>query len=193
MTEPEEPQLLETLLGTLFRPRRTFAELGALASSKHGGAGIALLGMLWGLLSFLLWSSGREPPFVLVPIPQGQYYLVQGLFMLPLVTALWWLYSEVAFRLAGADREPGTRTALAFAYAVPMLVHVSLEMLVYLLGGFERLAPFTAVALPLASLWVWALASLALRALHGVSWPRAIGASFAGLFVQAAAGALILR
>jgi hypothetical protein len=42
-------------------------------------------------------------------------------------------------------------------------------------------------------LWVWALSAIALKIVHHASWPRAIGASFAGLFVQALAGSLVLR
>ncbi len=189
----DDPALLETLVGTLTRPARTFAQLDELSSSRHGAAAMALLGMFWGLFSFLLWSSGREPHAVLLPIPAGEYYLVQGLAMLPLVTGLWWIFSEIAHRLAGPGPEAGTRAALGFAYAVPMLVHVAAELLVYLVAGFDRLAPIAMISLPLASLWVWGLAALALRVLHRASWPRALAASFAGLFVQAAAGALVLR
>lgn len=190
---PDDPALLDTLIGTLTRPARTFVELAELRSSKHGAAAIALLGTFWGLLSFLLWSSGRAPHAIWVPVDPRHYYLLQGLAMLPLLTALWWIFSEIAHRLAGPGPEAGTRAALGFAYAVPMLAHVGAEMLVYLIAGWDRLALVAAISLPAASLWVWALAALALRVLHRASWPRAILASFVGLAVQAAAGALVLR
>ena len=194
MTDPDEPPgLAETLLGTLARPAATFRGLAG-ARARDGAAAIALLGIFWGLFSFLLWSSGRSPHAVLLPIPLRDYYLVQGLVMLPVLTGLYWIYSELAYRLAGArGPEPGVRAALGYAYALPMLVHVGLESAVYLLVGFESLALVAALSLPLASLWVWALSARALRELSGASWPRAIGAAFAGLFVQAAAGALVLR
>ncbi|MCA9605962.1 MAG: hypothetical protein KC619_10230 [Myxococcales bacterium] len=192
-TEPDDPALLDTLLGTLTRPARTFLELAELRSSKHGAAAIALLGTFWGLLSFLLWSSGRPPHAIWLPVDPRQYYLWQGLLMLPLLTGLWWIFSEIAHRLAGPGPEAGTRNALGFAYAVPMLVHVAAEMIVYLVVGLDRLPLIAAISLPLASLWVWVLAALALRVLHRASWPRAFAASFVGLFVQAAAGALVLR
>lgn len=193
MTEPEDPALLDTLMGTLTRPARTFLGLAESRSSKHGAAAVALLGMFWGLLSFLLWSSGRPPHGIWLSVDPQQYYLWQGLLMLPVLTALWWIFSEIAHRLAGPGPEAGTRNALGFAYAVPMLVHVAVEMTVYLLVGWDRLPIAAAISLPAASLWVWALAALALRVLHRASWPRAIAASFLGLAVQAAAGALVLR
>ncbi len=193
MSEPADEHLLDSLFGTLVHPRRTFAALGGQTSARPGASAIAVLGMLWGLFSFLLWSSGRTPPAILLPIPSHHYYLLQGLIMLPLVTALWWLFSEVSHRLAGAGSEAATRTALGFAYTVPMTIHVVVEMLVYLLSGFEGLTIVSMVSLPLASLWVWGLSSLALRELHRASWPRAVGAAFVGLLVQALAGSLILR
>ena len=55
------------------------------------------------------------------------------------------------------------------------LAHLRLSVWALCLGA--------AISLPLASLWVWALAALALRELHEASWPRAILASFAGLAV----------
>ena len=193
MTEPADEHLLDTLFGTLLRPRRTFAALREQTSARSGASAIASLGMLWGLLCFLLWSSGRSPHAILLPIAPRHYYLLQGLIMLPVLTALWWLFSEVSHRLAGDGPEAGTRAALGFAYAVPMTLHVGVEMLAYLLLGFERLALVAMISLPLASLWVWGLSALALRELHRTTWPRAIGAAFAGLAVQAAAGSLLLR
>jgi len=193
VSEPADEHLLDTLFGTLIRPRKTFAEFAGQRSARPGATAIAVLGMFWGLFSFLLWSSGRSPHAVLLPVPPQHYYLFQGLVMLPLLTALWWLYSEVSHRLAGGTPEAGTRAALGFAYAVPMTVHIGVEMLAYLLLGFDELALVAMISLPLASLWVWALSSLALRELHHTPWPRAIAAAFAGLLVQAVSGSLILR
>ena len=182
------------MLQTLVRPARAFESLRDLERSSPGGAAMALLGMLWGLLCFLLWSSGRSPHAILLPIPPRDYYLWQGLLMLPIVTAQWWVFSEFAHRLArGEGSEAATRSALGYAYAAPMLVHVGVEMLVYLLVGFDALSLVARISLPVAALWVWVLSAIALKIVHRVGTGRAVLASFAGLLVQALAGALILR
>lgn len=194
MTYPHDHSLARTMLSTLVRPRRAFESLRTMDESGPGGAAIAVLGMLWGLLCFLLWSSGREPHAILLPIPPRDYYLAQGLLMLPIVTAQWWVFSEIAHRLArGEGSEAATRTALGFAYAAPMLVHVGVELLVYLLVGFDELSLVARFSLPIASLWVWALSAMALEIIHRVSRRRAVLASLAGLLVSGLAGALLLR
>jgi len=192
VTEPEDHQLLDGIFGTLLRPRRTFGQLASVQSARHGAAAIALLGVAWGLLCALLWSSGRAPHAVLLPVPPHAYYLFQALITIPVLLALWWLFAALAGRLAGGVT-PATRTALGFAYAVPMLAHVAVEGVGYLLLGFDALALIAAISLPAASLWVWALSAVALKELHGCGWGRAVGASFAGLLVQAALGSVVLR
>lgn len=200
MTEEREHadhELGAHLIGVLVRPRSTFAALTAQSTARPGASAIALLGIFWTALSVLLWNAGRAPRFVLLPIDPELYYLVQGVFVLPLVTALWWVHSEIAHRICraagGEGSEPGVRAALGFAYAAPMLIHVLVELGVYFALGFEGLSLVARFSLPAASLWVWILSSLALRVAHHVSVPVAVGASFAGLFVQAAIGALVLR
>lgn len=189
--------LLGHVIGTLARPRRTMAALARQPKARPGASAIALLGIFWTALSVLLWNAGRVPRFVLLPVPPDLYYLIQALFVLPLVTALWWLHAGVAHalcRLAKGDgEEPGVRAALGFAYAVPMLVHVLVELGVYLALGFEGLAVVARFSMPIAALWVWALSALALRVAHRVSVPVAAGAAFAGLVLQALLGALVLR
>lgn len=198
MTEGEADfRLGETLLAVVFRPRHALDRLSREPSARPGASAIALLGIFWTALSILLWNAGRAPRFVLLPIPADMYYLAQGLFVLPLVTALWWLHSEVAHRLAraagGEGAEPGVRAALGFAYAAPMLVHVLVELGVYLALGFDGLTAVARISLPAAALWVWALSAATLRIAHRVSTPVAIGAAFAGLLLQALLGALVLR
>lgn len=197
VTEAADHRLGENVIGALIRPRATFAELARQNTARPGASAIALLGVFWTALSILLWNAGRSPRFVLLPIPPDLYYLAQGLFVLPLVTALWWVHSEIAHRICraagGEGAEPGVRAALGFAYAVPMLVHVLVELGVYFALGFEGLSAVARISLPAASLWVWILSAAALRIAHRVSIPVAIGAAFVGLFVQAAIGALVLR
>jgi hypothetical protein len=184
--------------GVLVRPARTLALLARNPSARSGASAIALLGISWTTLLMLLWTGGHAPSFVLLPIPRADYYLVQALTTLPILTGLWWLSSEIAHRIAraagGTGGEGGVRTALGFAYAAPMLVaHIVPELAAYLAGGFRTMALVGRASLPIAALWVWALSAAALRVAHGVRVSVAIAASFAGLFVQAMAGALVLR
>lgn len=186
------------IVGVLVTPAATLRALSAQPTHRPGGSAVALLAIGWSVLLLLLWSGGHGPSVVLLPIERESYYLLQGLVMMPLLTGLWWLSSEIAHRLAvradGQGSEAGTRSALGFAYAAPMLIaHVLPELVAYLVGGFETMALVGRITLGLASLWVWALSAAALRIAHGVRVPVAIGASFVGLFVQALAGGVIIR
>lgn len=148
----------------LLSPRATLRALASETSARSGASAVALLGFAWGLLLALLWSRGHSPSFVLVPIPRDVYYLVQALAMVPLSSALWWLSSEIAHRICraagGTGGEAGTRAALGFAYAAPMLAaHVLPELVAFLAFGFDAMAKVGRVTLGLASLWVWALSA----------------------------------
>lgn len=182
----------------LIRPGSTLRALSRDSSARSGASAIAVLGIAWSALLVALWSGRHAPSVVLLPIPRDGYYAVQALLMLPVLTGLWWLHSEVAHRICakarGSGTEAGVRTALGFAYAAPMLfAHVIPELAAYLAGGFDVMAQVGRASLGLASLWVWALSAAALRIAHGVRLPVAIGAAFAGLFVQALAGGLVIR
>lgn len=190
-------RLGEAFLGVLVRPRATFARLAEEPNARAGASAIALLGFAWSVLSILLFVAGHAAPVVLLPIAPEDYYLAQGILVLPILTALWWLHSEVvhaiARRLRGTGTEGGTRAALGFAYAAPMLIHVLAELSAYLAAGLEGLRVVARVSLPLAALYVWALSAVAVRASHRVGIVAAIGASFTGLVLQALLGALVLR
>src|SRR5688500_8327961 len=167
------------VLGILFWPARTLRALSKQTSSTPGASAVALLGIFWTILLILLWNGGERPSFVLLPIPRDSYYLIQGLVMTPLITALFWLHSEIAHRLAtwrgGKGTEPGARSALGFSYAAPMLfAHVLPELFAYLMGGFETMSLVGRFTLPIAALWVWALSTAALRVVHGVGIVTAI-------------------
>lgn len=195
--DPHDHRLAATFLGLFTRPRRTFAALAVLDTASPGASAVALLGIVWGMLCLLLWNGGHEPHFLLVPVPPGQWYLVQGLLSLPLLTALWWLFSEASHRLAraagGTGSEPGVRAALGFAYAGPMLLHIGAETMAFLAAGMPGLSATARISMPLAALGVWVLSSLALMETHRVRAPAAAGAAFVGLLVQALVGALVLR
>lgn len=195
--DPRDHRLAATFLGLLLAPRRTFAALAVLQSAGPGASAVALLGIVWGVLCLLLWNGGHEPHALWVPVPPSDWYLVQGLLSLPLLTGLWWLFSEVSHRAArvmgGTGHEPGVRAALGFAYASPMLLHILAETAAFLAGGMPALLITARFSLPAAALGVWGLSSLALAELHQLRGSRAIGAAWLGLLVQALVGALVLR
>lgn len=197
MSEPEEPELLETLLGTLARPRRTFESLRAAPSTRSGAAAVALSGIGWGALSLLLWIGRFPARAVWLPVDPTDWYLIQGVVMLPLLTVLWWVMATVACfvaaRLGGAGPKRGTFAALGFAYALPLGLHVGAELTAYLLVGFEALGFVARISGPVAALWVWVLCALALKSLQGLSTPKAVLAAFAGLVAQLILGAPLLR
>lgn len=191
-----DPPLGTSMLRVLVRPDRALPELTT-ASARLGAAAVALCGLLWTVLLLLLFFDHRAPSVTLVPIPRDLYYMVQGLLTTPILTALWWILCEVAHRLCKALGGQGERSAVAatlgFAYALPLTAHVLAETVAFFGFGFAALASVARLSLPIAALWTWALASLALRAAHRVSWPRAIGSALAGLVVQALLGGIVLR
>lgn len=198
MSERADQRLGPNFLGVLFGPGRTLPLLAQDPSARSGAAAMALLGIGWTTLLLLLWAGGHGPSFSLLPIARNDYYLVQALFMLPLLTALWWIHAEIAHRICraagGVGPASGVRTALGFAYAAPMLfAHVLPELAAYLSAGFDAMALVGRFSLGLAALWVWALSAAALRVAHGVGLGVAVGASFAGLLVQAILGGVFLR
>ncbi|MFK7991621.1 MAG: hypothetical protein AB8I08_36730 [Sandaracinaceae bacterium] len=203
MSEPDpdrihnDHRLAATFLGLFTRPRRTFAALAVVPQASPGASAIALLGIVWGMLCLLLWNGGHEPRFLLVPAPPEHWYLIQGLLSLPLLTALWWLFSEAAHRLAraagGTGAEPGVRAALGFAYAGPMLLHIGAELAGFLAGGMSGLSAVARISMPVAAVAVWVLSTLALMECHKLRVLPATGAAFAGLLLQALVGALVLR
>lgn len=193
-----DQKLLVNLGLLLVRPRSTLRMLVRDSSARPGAAAIAVLALAWSGLLFALWQGGHAPSFTLLPIAGDNYYAVQAVLMMPLLTGLWWVHSTLAHRMClragGSGAASGVRTALGFAYAAPMLfTHVLPELIAYAFGGFALMAQVGRVSLGLASLWVWALSAGALRVAHGVSAPVAIGASFVGLLVQALLGSPFIR
>jgi hypothetical protein len=193
-----DQQLAKHFVGMVLRPASTLRVLGAQTKARPGASAVALLGIFWTGLAVLLWIDHHEPAHVLVPIPRSWYYLCEGLVLTPLLTGLWWLSSELAHRICarakGEGSEAGTRAALGFAYAVPMLfAHVLPELVAYFVAGFGVLAIVNSITFGIAAIWVWALSAAALRVIHRVSVPIAIGASVVALMAQALVGALLIR
>ena len=85
------------------------------------------------------------------------------------------------------------RLALGFAYAAPMTLHVVAELVAFMGWGMSGLRAVAVVTMPAAALGAWILSGIALHELHRVRGAVAAGAAFAGLLVQAAVGALVLR
>jgi hypothetical protein len=194
----DEPSLAASFFGTLVRPAATFRALGEQKSASPGASAIALLGIFWSVLCAVLYMHGEQPSFVLLPIARDLYYMVQALLMTPVLTALFWIHTEIAHRICAAAKgkgtEPGVRSALGFAYAAPMLFfHVIPELAAYTSAGFETMALVGRFTLPISALAVWAFSTAALRIVHGVSIPIASLAALVGLVVQALAGSLFIR
>ncbi|MGE0789059.1 MAG: YIP1 family protein [Sandaracinaceae bacterium] len=197
MNEASEPELVGAWLGALVRPRATFQELASAPSGRAGLGAVTLTGMSWGAFTLILWAAGREARFTLLPIDGHDYYLLQGVLMLPLLSGLYWVFATVAHRLAlrwgGHGSEAGTRAALGFAYGVPLALHVAAELFAYLFVGPDAMSWVARVSMPLASIYALALSTLALIVVHGLPRGRAAAAALLGLLAQLALGALVLR
>jgi hypothetical protein len=153
---------------------------------------------LWALLCLLLAAGGHAPSVALVPIAREHYYLWQAGFVAPLLLAQWGLCSLVVARLAraqgGTAADAATANAMAIALALPLVaLFLVPDLIAYGAGGFAALGPLVRITAPLSFLVTLALATDAVRALHGLPVGKALLASAAGVLVQAALGGVLLR
>lgn len=154
-------------------------------------------GLAWAGLCLALFAGGHAPSRVLLPVPPGLWYAVQAGTVVPALVVGWLVASGVADRLLPARLGLArTASALALPFGGGLLAGLIVpESLAYAVGGFEalrRVAPFAGLALVVLATGGGA-ARLRARAPGPPSWPRALGATFVGLLVQAVLLSPVLR
>lgn len=192
-------KLFGMALGVAVAPRKTFAELATNRPRNVGMRVMLALGLLWALFLLVLAFRGHAPsgPLVLPMLREG-YYGWEAAFVVPLQLFMWWVMAVVLHALsrwAGGTGTPSLSRAVAgLSVAVPyVLVWLVPDALVYAVGGFDALGPLMRVTAPLCFLWALVLATLGVRAVHGVSAGRAFGIALVSLIVYVAIGAPLLR
>lgn len=162
-----------------------------------GLASVVFAGAAWALLSVHLYLDGHAPAWVLPPLRAETYYRAQAWFVAPLLVLLWLVLSWVAYRLSGGRRTGPFRLLagwLGVAYALALLVcFLGPEWLVYGGLGIDGLRAVVRYTGPLLALGAWALTTVVLRLVRGVSLLRAVGVAWGALLAQALLGALWIR
>lgn len=190
--------VLRWIVGTLWRPRATFAELEREGKARTGAALVALSGACWAALTAALHAHGHAPSVTLVPIARSDYYLWQTGFVVPLLLVLWLLLTGIVHLLCRrAGAQPRLRPALAVlgaAYAVPLLFFFIVpDVFIYAALGFDALRQSVRWYAPVTPLVTLVLTTLALTQLYRVGTVRAFAAALVALTAQAAVGGVLLR
>jgi len=161
---------------TIIRPK---SALGELAKRQVGSAAppMALTALLWASFCFVLWQQGHMPAFTGNPLPQAAYYGWQALFISPLLFAAWMLASGAAFFCArffgSAGSFKATQSTLGLSVAVPTLFAFLLpDIAAFLFFGFDALAWVIRVSAPITACWMFALLTIAMRAVHAFLWVK---------------------
>jgi hypothetical protein len=191
-------RMLSPLVSVLRRPRATLARLAERGEARAGLGPMLALGVSYAAFSLLLHAHGHAPSVTLVPLARDRYYLAQSIFAAPLFLALWAIFAGIAHglaRLAGGRGRPGaTFAVIGVAYAAPMLfLFLVPDVVVYLVAGHGALAKAMRFYAPVAPLTCVVLASIGLRAAHGLRVGVAIGITLVASLVQAAMGGILLR
>lgn len=195
-TGPDRP--MEMPLSRAATPRRLFHRLAANASAWFGAAAVLVAGVLWALLCLALAAAGLAPSVTLVPIPAEHYYLAQAVFVVPLLLLQWALASGVAMGVGrawgGRGGWSGTASTWGFAMAGPLVALFLLpDLLVYGFMGFRALGALVRVTGPLTLVVIVALATVAVRTVHGLSGPKSFVVAVVALVAQGVPAAVLLR
>ncbi len=166
------------------------------AATANGYAPAVVLGAVWSAFCGLLALRGHAPSFVLLPIAREHYYLVQAIFVLPVMLASVWLMAAVAFRTGGArdEQRPLVRAVVGHGYAAPMLfAFISVDIVIYAVSGFEGMTRAIRYYALVAPVWSAVVTTIMLRRILACSRLRAFATAAAALFAQALLAGTLLR
>ncbi len=209
-------RVLPWYLLAVTRPARAFHELLSVEPSTHATAGRTSavgLGVLYSLTVAALQAGGAEPVVKpALPIARHRYYFWLTFLTIPTFAAIWLAWSQTAHAaaraLGGRGTVEDTRTALGVALALPIFITMWVPetvMALVLVTGRSSWAGmrswgergfglrFHLLRQVLGGLWMLALATVAMRQVHGLSWPKAALAAGAGMAPAGGITALVIR
>lgn len=201
---------------TIVRPGRAFRELLGVEASRRAAIGRTSavgLGLLYSLTVAGLQAGGAEPVVrPALPIPRQRYYFWLTFFTVPTFAAIWLSSSRAtnaaARKLGGTGSAADTRSALGVALSLPILITMwvpETTMALLLVSGrlsWQRMRTwgehggglaFHVARQVIGVLWMLALATVAVRQAHGLSWPKAALAAGAGMAPAGGITALVIR
>ncbi len=208
-------RLLSWYLLVVARPARAFRELVSMEQSTRavGRTSVVGLGVLYSVTVAALQAGGAEPVVKpALPIARRRYYFWLTFLTVPTFAAFWLTASQAtqgaARRLGGRGRASDTRSALGGALSVPVFITMWVPETVMALllvtgrsswAGMRRWGEhgaglvFHVARQVLGVVWAFALATVAVRQVHGLSWPKAALAAGAGMAPAGGITALVIR
>lgn len=190
--------LISFLFATVFSPADQFRRM---RQQPHPGAGfeaVLLMGVALGLFDLYLWREGHFPSVKGGPVPDGDFYLHQAMYVVPVVLVSWALYVMVARMLAGLLGGKGSSRAmmgaLGLAFAVPVLVAFILpDIVVYARKGHGAMGGMMKYYAPVCLLWLIALGTVAVKEVEGIGGERAFVVAALALMAALGPVALFIR
>lgn len=152
---------------------------------RHRGlASMVFAGALWAALCAWLAIDGQSPSKATPFIPGEKHYLMQAVYILPLLLVGWQIFGRVAFRLVrragGGATKTQTLQVTGLCYGLSLaLLFVVPDLVVYGLQGFSGMGPLLRFTGPLVLVValgssVWAVARLNGMAVSRALFPVAI-------------------
>ena len=166
--------LLRSMLRIMVSPRAVIDELCD-SERASGVAPVVVAGVAWALLCGTLYIAGHQPSVVLWPALRQHYYLLQALFVTPLLLAMWQLGAKVAALLSGTapDSRPALRAVFGYVLGAPLLWLLLLpDAVAYALVGHAGMGKLLRYYAPLVPLWTLVLGTLAIARASGKSRVR---------------------
>jgi hypothetical protein len=171
------------------------------------------LGLLYSFTVAALQAGGAEPVVKpTLPIARRRYYFWLTFLTVPTFAAIWLTASQAAHTaartLGGHGTADDTRAAMGVALSLPVLITMWIPetiMAVLLVTGRSSWQEmrrwgehgtglvFHVLRQVLGGLCMLMLTTVALRHVHGLSWPRAALAALAGLAPAGGLTALLIR
>lgn len=186
--------------GIVFKPSRTLKQLASEPSLSYAFAAYFLFGLLYGLFSLVVYFAGHTPVGILVNfIPAKDYYLWEGLFMIPVTMQIYLLFAALAHLFArllgGKGSFEATLSVLGFTYSIPLIVLFWIpDVLFFSFFGSSvqlTLVPFYATV---AGLWTCIVSVIGIKIAQQLSLPRALLVTMPSLGISFAfLGGLLIR
>jgi len=158
-----------------------------------------VLGLGWVGLCWRLAAAGEAPSATgPVPVAAEDWYRLQALWVLPVLTLCWGVLGGVGHALArrwggqGSVKDSFGALGLGWAGSLGLLLVVP-DLLIYELFGMDGLRLSAVVILPLAAVGAWINCLILLGTMHQLPPRRAALAALGALLAATLVGAPFLR
>jgi hypothetical protein len=186
--------------GAIIRPVPTLKQIAWEPSLAYPFAAYFLFGLLYGLFALVGYFSGHAAAGILVNfISAKDYYLWEGLLMIPITMQIYLLFAALAHLFArllgGKGSFEATLSVLGFTYSIPLIVLFWVPD-VLLFSCFGSSVQLTLVPLygTAAGLWTFLVSTIGIKIAQQLSFPRALLVTILSVGISYAfLGGLLIR